>query len=157
MFFSHIDTHWEGFKGMKARSATGPGKLGPLYTVHGGSWISEAGGCVNRVFEVLWASRTLLESFLLPDSSLLVNVPSLLLLSCSISLRHVPFLSSSFGNLRVDREQGWPSQQNGCAREEFYFLCICTTLIILNAWLHCYFIPVTNSYIAWFCCVCNTI
>ena len=51
-------------------------------------------------------------------------------------LRHFseacPLLSSSFGNLRADREQWWSSQQNGCASEEIYF-CIWTTFVILNA------------------------
>ena len=41
-------------------------------------------------------------------------------LSCGISRRHSPFLSSSFKNLRVDREQWWRSQQNVCAREEIF-------------------------------------
>jgi hypothetical protein len=40
--------------------------------------------------------------------------------SWGISRRHPPFLSSSFENLRVDREQWWLSQQNGCAREEIF-------------------------------------
>jgi hypothetical protein len=57
-------------------------------------------------------------------------------LSCGISRRHTPFLSSSFENLRVDREQWWRFQQNGCAREEIYFLCICTTLVILMSILN---------------------
>ena len=57
------------------------------------------------------------------DASLPSRRSEISQLSCGISRRHAPFLSSSLGILRVDREQWWRSQEKSLRpwRDLFYF------------------------------------
>ena len=55
-------------------------------------------------------------------------------LSCGISRKNAPFWSVPLRNLRVYRILRLTvrlNNKNVCARKEMYFLCICTTLVLL--------------------------
>ena len=51
------------------------------------------------------------------------------------------------GDLRVEQEQWWCSLQMAVPLQRLLFF--------VYTWLHCYYIKVTNLYIAWSCCVCK--